>query len=59
MADLKQTNADRIRSMSDEELAYVVDYTAACNERTMEECVGIYGRNCVSCIRDWLKQGVE
>ena len=59
MADLKQTNADRIRSMSDEELLYVVDHTVVCNARTMKECTETYGRNCDACILDWLKQGVE
>lgn len=55
----KLTNGDRIRSMSDEELLYVVDNTAVCNARTMEECVNIYGRNCDACILDWLKQEAE
>ena len=59
MADLKQTNADRIRSRSDEELVYVVDHTVVCNARTMEECMETYGRNCDACILSWLKQGVE
>jgi hypothetical protein len=55
------TNADRIRSMSDEELAKAIEPTAICNERTMVECVETYGRNCDACLLDWLKQpaGVE
>ena len=54
-----ESNGDRIRSMSDEELVYVVDNTTVCNARTIEECVETYGRNCEACILDWLKQGVE
>lgn len=59
MAELKLTNADRIRSMSDEELVYVVDYTTVCNARTLGECKETYGDNCCACILAWLQQGVE
>lgn len=59
MAEKKLTNADRIRSMSDEELAEVIDITEICVHRTISECRETYGSKCESCIRDWLKQGVE
>ena len=59
MAEKKLTNGDRIRSMSDEELARVIDNTEICQHRTMFECRENYGGKCESCILDWLKQGVE
>lgn len=55
----QKTNADRIRSMSDEELAKILDPVRICATRTMNECMETYGRNCDACILDWLKQGVE
>ena len=54
-----QTNADRIRAMSDEELekaighrslcCYIQDETNFCNER----------ESCGDCIKEWLKQPAE
>ena len=56
----KQTNADRIRSMTDEELA---DWLGIyCNGQTAHEvgkpCVSGMG-SCEECWLDWLKQEVE
>ena len=45
-----KTNADRIRSMKDEELAVVI----ACPHNPLE-CVHP-GENCVSCCLEWLKE---
>lgn len=49
----KVTNADKIRSMTDEELARVVDMVCppdtACND----------GQQCIKCWIEWLKQPVE
>lgn len=55
--DWKKTNADRIRSMTDEELAKLLD-----NARV--SCGGVMGgRNCMAdcrkCWLDWLRQEVE
>ena len=48
-----QTNADKIRSMTDEELARVMDMVCppdtACND----------GQQCIKCWIEWLKQPVE
>lgn len=50
------TNADRIRSMSDEELA-VVMYHPFCDTRTDKECKA-FG-DCNQCALEWLQQPVE
>jgi hypothetical protein len=54
------TNADRIRAMSDEELADIMSMhtaTGACNDWGIphEKC----GGNCRECIIDWLRQPAE
>lgn len=57
----KQTNADRIRSMSDEELAvmlkcpaeYDLNFNKNCN------CSGEMNRNCRKCALKWLQSEVE
>ena len=54
------TNADRIRAMSDEELADIMSMhtaTGACNDWGIphKKC----GGNCRECIIDWLKQPAE
>lgn len=49
----KQTNADRIRSMSDEELAVFIDHVSGCPPRH-EDC--IESGDCEACWLDWLKQ---
>lgn len=51
-----QTNADRIRSMSDEELAELL---------CIDHCVQIRGNNklcdgtCFLCVEEWLRQPVK
>jgi hypothetical protein len=55
----KLTNGDRIRCMSDEELAKVIDPTEVCVHRTIIECIETYGNKCGSCILAWLKQEAE
>ena len=52
-----QTNADRIRAMSDEELASIIASTPICKERYMD-CLK-YGRDCEPCLLEWLKQPAE
>ena len=54
------TNADRIRGMSDEELANFIpdwSYTKACkcNEHEFIGC----DNQCEKCVLDWLKQPAE
>lgn len=52
------TNADRIRSMSDEELAaWLVDATVC--ERVCGEDEYCHGNECVKRVTDWLKQPVK
>jgi hypothetical protein len=49
------TNADRIRSMSDEELAaWLVDATVC--ERVCGEDEYCHGNECVKRVTDWLQQ---
>lgn len=49
------TNADHIRSMSDEELA-AFWVLPVCGLRTREECEKNFRTNCEACFFDWLKQ---
>lgn len=49
------TNADRIRSMTDEELADLL--TADCKYIPEELCRKHLG-NCDACLREWLKQEI-
>lgn len=51
------TNADRIRAMSDEELANIMAGTPICKERYMD-CLKD-GRDCEPCLLEWLKQPAE
>ena len=56
ITEFKQTNAGRIRSMSDEELAEFCGRNAGC-----AECVAKVGDDCEECREvwlDWLKQEV-
>jgi hypothetical protein len=46
----KQTNGDRIRAMSNEELAYVLDYCPGNCKK---------GYRCTDCLTEWLEQPVE
>ena len=49
-----KTNADRIRAMSDEELAaFLDDYEQLCEGRELTECIA---KNCKECISEWLQQ---
>lgn len=51
---LKKTNADRIRSMSDEELAEWVN--SPCPPSTLCDLNDNYEPNCKDCWLAWLKQ---
>ena len=48
------TNSDRIRAMSDEELANIMAGTPICKERYMD-CIKD-GLDCEACLLEWLKQ---
>ena len=48
------TNADKIRAMSDEELANIMAGTPICKERYMD-CIKD-GLDCEACLLEWLKQ---
>jgi hypothetical protein len=50
----EMTNADHIRSMTDEELAEVW-VEPHCDRRTTPECKSFHG-DCIACALDWLKQ---
>ena len=52
-----KTNADRIRSMTDEELAEWIAYRQGCFERQDKRC-SKYG-TCRDCWFDWLKEECE
>lgn len=51
----KQTNADRVRAMSDEELAEFM--WSGCDNITQEACKRHAG--CVGCWLDWLQEEVD
>lgn len=54
----KQSNADRIRAMSDEELAVMFfnyHFSFTCPEQGRHECK----ESCMDCWLDWLKEEVE
>lgn len=53
------TNADRIRTMSDEELEHFINHFDICDLRTNEECKISYCAVCSQCVLDWLRQPVE
>ena len=54
----RMTQADRIRSMSDEELAKFI-HEPFCDNRTHEECTFSYCGDCYQCSLDWLRQPAE
>ena len=54
----RQTNADRIRAMSDEELAKFLQ-EPFCDKRTHDECTISYCGVCDQCVLDWLQQPAE
>lgn len=59
--DNKPTNADRIRNMSDEELAMAImcpaEYDLSFNKEC--GCAGDMNRNCQKCTLDWLQSEAE
>lgn len=59
--DIKHTNADRIRNMSDEELAESImcpaEYDLGFNKEC--ECNGEMNINCCKCTLEWLQSEAE
>ena len=58
---IKQTNADRIRSMTDEELALAIMCPAEydLNFNKNEKCNGEMNKNCYECSLKWLQEERE
>ena len=58
---IKQTNADRIRSMTDEELAANMMCPAEydLNFNKNEKCNGEVNKNCYECLLKWLRAESE
>lgn len=54
-----QTNGDRIRAMSDEELADFLNTVNVCDTRTNEECRIMFCASCRDCVLDWIRQPYE
>ena len=54
---MPQTNADRIRAMSDEELADVIRDGSCCPDGYAEKCCSF--DTCNACWVEWLKQPAE
>lgn len=61
IVEKKTTNADRIRNMSDEELAMAImcpaEYDLSFNKEC--GCAGDMNRNCQKCTLDWLQSEAE
>ena len=58
--DRKATNADRIRAMSDEELAVIIKKTLIGKTLWCDHhCKLDDGNNCNTCLQEWLKQPAE
>ena len=62
--DSRQTNADRIRNMSDEELACLIEKIKMCGglietERSSYECKGCKDGYCDDNVRQWLRSEAE
>lgn len=53
------TNADRIRAMTDEQLAFHSGMTCPPFVALSNKCKGEWNWNCYKCWLDWLKQEVE
>lgn len=51
-----EINADRIRAMSDEELAAFFDEPELCKGKALTDCMY---KGCKMCILEWLKQPAE
>ena len=52
------TNADHIRSMTDEELSVLLAKPWCENHRSKEECLR-FDTDCQACVADWLRQPYE
>jgi hypothetical protein len=52
------TNADRIRAMTDEELADELSYLGCHKQSSREICLKHTG-DCIQCWIDWMKQEVQ
>lgn len=50
------TNADKIREMSDEELAAIIMCPVNGDGTT---CVGVGGKSCIECSLEWLRESAE
>lgn len=59
MAKPRQTNADHIRAMSDEELEKFINHFNICDRRTNDECKMSYCACCEVCVMDWLQRPAE
>ena len=56
---MPMTNADRIRTMTDEELAEFINHFNICDNRTGDECKISYCGVCEVCVLDWLREPME
>ena len=54
----KQTNADRIRHMSDEELAEIL-FGSCLENMGREQCNNFHDKGCKRCVVEWLKSEVK
>lgn len=54
-----QTNADRIREMTDEELAKFIGSDSLCEHISTEHNEWCRCHNCADCIVEWLQQPAE
>ena len=54
--DVVFTNADKIREMSDEELAAII-MCPVNGDGTI--CVGVGGKRCIECSLEWLRESAE
>lgn len=50
------TNADRIRHMSNEELADFMNNFNVCDTRSNEQCKFMFLADCRECVLDWLRE---
>ena len=56
ITEYRMTNADRIRAMSDEEMAKKLQYASGCPVNA--DCIKMSG-DCNACWLDWLQQPAE
>ena len=54
-----QTNGDRIRAMSDRELAAFFEGFNICDQRSESECKITFCAHCSDCTLDWLQQPAD